>query len=133
MFQPLMLERLDDLPLKSAPGTSMTLADLFNWTDASIYGDLRNSKLQSIDRVHRSIQQSYARLLAGLWLAPGPGTPYDAQSMARAKLASVRSDLRTALGRQGLDELTRAHLESLQEVVSRALDARQVIPTKEYR
>ena len=131
MFQPLMLERLDDLPLKSRPGTTMTLTDLFDWTQTSIYGDLRDPKMRSIGRVHRTIQQSYARLLTQLWLAPRQGTPYDAQSMARSELVSVRSDLKTALGRQALDELTRAHLESLQEIVSRALDARQVIPAKE--
>jgi hypothetical protein len=133
MFQPLMLERLDDLPLKAKPGTTMSLTDLFDWTQASIYGDLRDPRLTSIGEVHRALQQSYARLLARMWLAPRPGTPYDAQSMARAELVAVRGDLKGATGRKGLDEITRAHLESLQELVSRALDARQVVPVRENR
>jgi Met-zincin/Domain of unknown function (DUF5117)/Domain of unknown function (DUF5118) len=128
LYDPLMLERLDDLPLKAKPGTTMSLTDLFDWTQNSIYGDLSNRQLRSIDRVHRSIQQWYARKLTQIWLAPDPGTPYDAQSLARAKLVDLRSHLGTALGRSGLDEITRAHLASLQDVVSRALDARQLVP-----
>lgn len=128
LYDPLMLERLNDLPLKARPGSTMSLLDLFDWTQTSIYGDLRNPRLRSIDQVHRAVQQWYARKLAQIWLAPAAGTPYDAQSMARAKLVDLRSNLNTALGRSGLDELTRAHLASLQDVVSRALDARQVVP-----
>ncbi len=130
MFQPLMLERLDDLSLKAKPGATMSLADLFDWTQRSLYSDLSNPKLQSIGEVHRALQQWYARKLAQVWLAPAPGTPYDAQSLARAKLVAVRDDVKTALGRPSLDELTRAHLQSLQDVVSRALETRQVVPAQ---
>jgi len=128
LYDPLMLERLNDLPLKARPGTTMSLTDLFDWTQASVYGDLRNSRLRTIDQVHRAVQQWYARKLAQMWLAPSPGTPYDAQSLARAKLVDLRSNVGGALGHSGLDELTRAHLASLQDVVSRALDAREIVP-----
>jgi hypothetical protein len=128
LYDPLVLERLDDLPLKAKAGSTMSLADLFDWSQASIYRDLSDPKLRTIDPVHRAIQQWYARKLAQIWLAPDEGTPYDAQSLARAKLVDLRSDLGTALGRSRLDELTRAHLASLQDVVSRALDARQIVP-----
>ena len=130
MFQPLMFERLNDLSLKAKPGSTMSLTDLFDWTQSALYGDLHETKLISIGEVHRALQQWYARKLAQIWLAPAPDTPYDAQSLARAKLVVLRHDLGTALGHGGLDELTRAHLESLQDVVSRVLDARQVVPVK---
>lgn len=130
LFQPLMLQRLNDLPLKAKPGETMSLTDLFDWTQSSVYGDLRNSKMSRIGEVHRWLQQWYARMLARMWLAPEPGTPYDGSSLARAQLVSLRRDLKSALGRSGQDELMRAHLASLQDVVSRALDARQVVPTK---
>jgi hypothetical protein len=130
MFQPLMLQRLNDLPLKAKPGSTMSLTDLFDWTQASIYGDLRNAKLSSVGEVHRALQQWYARKLVSIWLAPAAGTPYDAQSMARAKLVSLRGEVKKALGRSSLDELTRAHLENLADVVSRALDTRQVVPAR---
>jgi hypothetical protein len=127
MFQPLMLQRLNDLTLKAKAGSTMSLADLFDWTQSAIYRDLRSSRVTSIGRVHRAVQQWYARKLVQIWLAPAPQTPYDAQSLARAKLVALRHDVGVALGHGGLDELTRAHLGSLQDVVSRALDARQII------
>jgi hypothetical protein len=127
MFQPLMLERLDDLALKAKPGETMTLTDLFDWTQTSLYGDLRDPKLHSIGEVHRMLQQWYVRELAQIWLAPAAGTPFDAQSMARAELVDLQSNLALALRRPSLDELTQAHLESLADIVSRTLTARQVI------
>jgi hypothetical protein len=130
MFQPLMLQRLDDLPLKAKPGATMSLADLFDWTQSSVYGDLQSPRASSPGVIHRSLQQWYARMLATLWLTPPQGTPYDAQALARHELVGLRDVLRSATARSGLDELTRAHLESLADVVSRALDARQVIPLK---
>ena len=128
MFQPLMLERVDDLGLKAKPGSTMSLTDLFDWTQRSLYGDLHDPKLQTIGEVHRAIQQWYARKLVQIWLAPDPGTPYDGQSMARAELVDLQGTLAGALGRSGLDEVTRAHLASLQDVVTRALTARQMVP-----
>ena len=127
IFQPLMLQRLDDLAMRSSPGQTMSLADLFDWTQSGIYGDLR-SKEYAPSEVRRNLQQWYARYLIGVWLRPDPGTPYDAQSLARLKLVQLQSDVRAALGRSGQAEMTRAHLESLNAVVSRALDTRNVVP-----
>jgi uncharacterized protein DUF4953/uncharacterized protein DUF5117/uncharacterized protein DUF5118 len=131
MFQPLMFDRLDDLSLKAKPGATMSLTDLFDWTQAALYGDLARKDLSTMGPVHRTLQQWYARKLVQIWLAPDPGTPYDAQSLARSELVALRDALNSALGRSGLDELTRAHLESLRDVVGRALDARQFVPTKQ--
>jgi hypothetical protein len=127
MFQPLMLQRLDDLAMKSSPGQTMSLADLFDWTQASVYGDLR-SRGYAPTQVRRNLQQWYARYLINLWLKPEAGTPYDAQSLARFKLGQLQGDVRSALSRGGSDELTRAHLENLDTIVSRALDTRNVVP-----
>ena len=127
LFQPLMLQRLDDLAMKSNPGQTMSLADLFDWTQASVYGDLR-SKGYAPNQIRRNLQQWYARHLIGLWLKPEPGTPYDAQSLARFKLGQLQSDVRYALSRGVSDELVRAHLENLGVIVARALDTRNVVP-----
>jgi hypothetical protein len=61
-------------------------------------------------------------------LAPKPGTPYDAQSLARAELVSVRDETRAARQRKGLDDLTSAHLAALEAVADQALSARMAIP-----
>src|SRR5207302_2494811 len=114
MFQPAMLSRIDDLSLKAKRGQTMSLADLFAWTQGSIYGDLRDRNLASISLIHRSEQQSYAALLSDLLLSPEPGTPYDAQSLARAQLTSLQAGVRGALMSRKLDAMTRAHLQDLQ-------------------
>jgi hypothetical protein len=127
MFQPLVLQRLDDLSMKSNPGQTMSIADLFDWTQSSVYGDLR-SKEYAPTQIRRNLQQWYARYLIGLWLKPEPGTPFDAQSLARLKLGELQGDVRYALGHNKADELTRAHLENLDTIVGRALDTRNVVP-----
>lgn len=129
MFQPLMLQRLDDMSLKAKAGQTMSLDDLFSWMQNSVFGDLRDRSLAGIPLIHRSLQQHYAAMLAGLLLSPQPGTPYDAQALARVQLTSLQHDLRGALGSSKLDAITRAHLEDLQIRVARTLDARTVVPT----
>jgi uncharacterized protein DUF4953/uncharacterized protein DUF5117/uncharacterized protein DUF5118 len=128
MFQPLMLSRIDDMSLRAKPGQTMSLADLFSWTQASVFGDLRRAPVGPIALIHRSEQQSYAALLSSLLLAPAPGTPYDAQALARLELTDLQSNLRSALASPRLDTMTRAHLLDLQVRVDRTLDARTVIP-----
>ena len=128
MFQPLMLQRLDQITLNAAPGATMNLADLFNWMQRSVYGDLSSRGLRSIGLVHRNLQQRYTRRLIALALTPGPGVPSDAVALARMELTSLRSDLRSALAGHALDEMTRAHLMDLSSMVSDALQARTVVP-----
>lgn len=128
MFNPVLLQRLDDLSLKYRSGTTMSLSDEFAWTQYAIYGDLGGKNVASMGEVHRSLQQWYARLLAQMLLAPKPGTPFDAQSLARAELVAVRDDARNALARPGLDLLSKAHLAALEAVANQALSARMTIP-----
>jgi hypothetical protein len=127
MFQPLVLQRLDDLAMKSSPGQTMSLTDLFDWTQSAVFGDLRY-KEYAPSQIRRNLQQWYARYLVALWLRPTPDTPYDAQSLARYKLGQLQGDIQYALGHKGLDELTKAHLENLNTIVTRALDTRNVLP-----
>ena len=127
IYQPTMLQRLDDLAMKSKPGQTMSLTDLFDWSQHGIFGDLRLSNYAPT-QVRRNLQQWYTQQLIELWLRPDPTTPYDAQSLARAKLVQEQSDVRYALRSSKLDELTRAHLDNLDQLISRALDTRNVLP-----
>jgi len=127
IFQPLMLERLDDLSTKYPPGATMSISDLFSWMQQSAFGDMQTKGLSSIGEIHRNLQQTYARMLAQMVLHPAPGTPFDAQSLARAELKAMQSDIATALKSPRLDAVTRAHLESLNDLATQALDARQVL------
>ncbi len=127
MFAPLVLQRIDDLPSKAEPGTTMSLADLFTWTQAGIVGDIVNGR-PAADQVHRNLQRRYALLLAQMVVAPVAGTPYDARALARHELTALAAAVRRDLTRRDLDLQTRAHLEALATDAERALTAKVTIP-----
>jgi len=130
MFDPLVLGRLADLPSKAGSSYHpMTLADLFTWTQLSVFGDLQRDR-PGATALHHNLQRSYARLLEMLAVSPEPGTPYDAQALARHELVSVAGNVRASLRRSDLDLATRAHLEALQDEIGRALGTRNVIPIR---
>jgi hypothetical protein len=126
MFAPLVLQRLADMPTKAEPGSTMTLADLFTWTQYAMFGDLTNGRPTT--QVRRNLQRAYARMLTRMAVRPLPGTPLDAQALARVELTDLDSATRKALGNRNLDLQTRAHLASMQIDVERALDARATLP-----
>lgn len=124
LFSPLRLQRIDELVLRSRPGSTMTIGDLFNWAQESIYGDLRAKNLATVPLLTRNLQAAYTRMLIAMALTPARGTPSDAQALARAKLVSLSGTLRQALNSGSLDEVSRAHLELLQNRVGLALEGR---------
>ncbi|MBV8644015.1 MAG: zinc-dependent metalloprotease [Candidatus Eremiobacteraeota bacterium] len=129
MYAPTVLARLADLPTKAKPGETMTLADLFAWSQTSIYGDIANGRVAQATQVHRNLQRRYATMLRALALTPPPGTPYDAQALAHYELVTLDRDLTHAESRSGLDLQTRAHLSALHDDVTRTLKAQRVIGT----
>lgn len=127
MFAPLTLQRIDDLQTKYGAGKTMSIGDLFDWAQTSVFGDIANGRAASDGVVARNLQSSYARRLGALWTSPVDGTPDDARALARLKLGQLRHDIAGAMGRSGLDELTRAHLEELDAIASQALSAQAVM------
>jgi len=125
MFAPLTLARLADMPSKAGPDTTMTLGDLFTWTQASVYGDLAKGKPDRTLLRH-NLQRNYTRMLEQIAVTPADGTPYDAQALALHELVAVQGYLRRDLTVSGLDLETRAHLEALQAEVHRTLDTKNV-------
>jgi hypothetical protein len=127
MFAPLVLERLADLPSKSVSYHTMSLADLFSWTQQSVFGDLgRSEPLRS--SLHHNLQRTYARILERISLGDD-GSPYDAQALAHYELLALQAELRRNLLARNLDLETRAHLTSLADEVRRSLDVKDVHPT----
>ncbi|MDB5070610.1 MAG: hypothetical protein JWM87_1721, partial [Candidatus Eremiobacteraeota bacterium] len=126
MYAPMVLARLADMPTKAKPGETMTLGDLFQWSQTSIYGDIANGRVAQATQVHRNLQRRYATMLRTMALEPRPGTPFDAQALARLELTNLDRDVVAALGRGGLDLQTRAHLGALHDDVSRTLKAQRV-------
>ncbi len=127
LFSPLTLARIDELSTKYSPGAAMTLTDLFDWTRGGIFGDISNGTAARAGVVLRNAQVNFAKRLAKLWTSPAPGTPPDAQALARLQLEYLVNDSASALGRSKLDELTRAHLEALEALSKQALEARATI------
>jgi len=125
-FAPTTLQRLDDMSSRYGHKT-MDLADLFEWMNQSVYGDLPQLR-GSIPLVHRNLQRSYAQLLSRLANTPARATPADAQALARYELRQVRGDVNGALRSSQLDLMTRAHLQALAADLSRALETRSVVP-----
>jgi hypothetical protein len=126
LFAPLTLQRIDELSTKYAPGTTMTLTDLFDWTRAGIFSDLQNGTISGAGVVRRNAQVRFAKRLAQLWIAPVVGTPTDAQALARLQLRYLEQASAHALNGK-LDELTRSHVEALQAIAKQGLEARPAI------
>jgi hypothetical protein len=127
MFAPLTLQRIDQLQTKYGSTKTMSLADLFDWAQSSVFGDIAGGRSSTDGVVIRNLQARYTRRLGAMWASPAAGVPDDARALARLKLEDLRSDVRVALGKSGLDELTKAHLEELDAIAAQALSAQAVM------
>lgn len=127
LFAPLLLQRIDDLSTKYKAGSTMTLTDLFDWSRRGIYGDIATGGVRTSGPIRRNLQMAFAKQLGAMWTSPVPGTPADAQALARIQLEKIKHSTDAALQSSRLDELTRAHLEALGAVAQQALNARATI------
>jgi hypothetical protein len=117
MFDPWVLQRLDDNPGLAVGEKTMSMSDLFAWMRKSVYGDVGHG---SLSLLRRNLQDSYEKTLIGLAKTPSPNAPEDAQAFARVELAWIADTAGSAARRTNADAATHAHLELLQ---SRAADA----------
>jgi hypothetical protein len=126
MFSPNNLGRVADQELKvRKPGDTMTLADLFGWTNAAVYDDLGRA---TIDPSHRELQRRFTDLQEAIALLPSAfadqlSLPRETQALARAGLVRLSGRLDGAV-RAARDEGTRAHLADLRSRVRGVLEAR---------
>ena len=128
MFSPVNLARVGDqeLKVKSASDT-MTLADLFSWTNTAIYDDLGRAR---IDPAHRELQRRFADLQMQIVALPSAfadqlDLPRETQALSRYNLMrlSARLDGAVAAAR---DDGTRAHLVDLRVRVNGVLHAQNI-------
>jgi Met-zincin/Domain of unknown function (DUF5117) len=128
MFSPVNLARVGDEELKvRKAGDTMTLADLFAWTNAAIYDDLGR---RSIDAPHRELQRRFADLQMQIAALPGGiadqlDLPRETQSLARYNLMKLDGRLDRAVA-AATDEGTRAHLVDLRVRVRGVLHAQNI-------
>ncbi|GAC1572840.1 MAG: zinc-dependent metalloprotease [Candidatus Elarobacter sp.] len=130
MFSPVNLARIGDQELKvRKSGDTMTLADLFRWTNAAVYDDLGRP---SIAPSHRELQRRFTDLQMQIVQLPGAyadqlSLPRETQSLARYNLARLATRLAPAAG-AARDEGTRAHLTDLRVRVNGVLHAQNIRP-----
>lgn len=128
LFSPANIARVADQEFKvRRPGETMTLADLFAWTNAAIYDDLGRP---SIDPAHRELQRRFADLQMQIVALPSAyadqlDLPRETQSLARYNLTKLSGRLDGAV-RAAQDEATRAHLFDLRVRVNGVLHAQNV-------
>ena len=131
MFSVPSFQRIADQSLKSKPGTTMSLADLFTWTQTAVFDDIAGAGRTPITASHRELQRRYADLLMEIAALPAGfmaqlSLSHDTQELARYEIADAQSRIaRTLAGRLG-DTATRAHLADLNVRLSRALNATMI-------
>ncbi len=126
LFAPLTLQRIDEFSSRFAPGTTMSIADLFDWTRTGIFGDLADGSIARAGVVRRNEQMAFAKRLVDLWISPAAGIPPDAQALARLQLVALVRDTKKA-SRLKLDETTEAHVEALRAVAQQGLNAQATV------
>ncbi len=127
LFAPLTLQRIDDLQTKYPGKATMDITDLFHWAQSGIFGDLANGKEARDGVVRRNLQMRFTKQLGLMWTSPAPGTPSDAQALARLTLGRIVSASNAELRSGKLDDLTRAHVEALAAVAKQAMEAHATI------
>jgi hypothetical protein len=120
------LTRLRDIELKSDANQALTLPELFETLEQSIWTEVLHAddKAVNISSIRRSLQRDYLNLLTAMVLRTSR-VPEDARTMAWYRLRELQGSLKTALRRQGgdMDTYTKAHLEETRDRISKALDA----------
>ncbi len=124
MFAAPNLSRIADQSLKVAhPGDTMTLHDLFAWTNGAIFDDLGSP---TIAPTHRELQRRFADLEMEIALLPSfvldtLGLPRETQALSRQSLVTLvgRLDAAQAAAR---DPGTQAHLADLRSRIRGALN-----------
>jgi hypothetical protein len=130
MFSPSNLARIADQSLKVARSDdTVSLADLFGWTNGAVFDDLGAA---AIPPTHRELQRRFADLEMEIALLPSfvldaLGMPRETQALSRHELAGVAARLPAALG-AARDEGTRAHLEDLRSRIAGALNPQTARP-----
>lgn len=123
LFNPASISRIANESLKeSHSGQTMSLSDLFEWTNAAIFDDLG---AHTIPALHRDLQRRFTDLeLQIAFLSSGSmdelGVPREIQALSRYELRRVRGRLDAAY-RAASDVATRAHIDDLRSRIDAGL------------
>ncbi len=118
------LARLRDGELKTAPGQSLTIPELFDSLQTSIWGEVMKPEgTVKLSGLRRAIQREHMNVLIALILRKA-NAPEDARTVARYELKQLQGSIGHALRKvNDQDIYTKAHLEEARDRISKALDA----------
>lgn len=112
-------------------------SELFETLTAAVWSELgTGGAARSVHSFRRNLQRAHLEQLTDLLLDtargfPTASTPEDARSLARRELRTLSSRIERALGADGTDAMTRAHLEESKARIDRALEASLQLPSRE--
>lgn len=115
------LSRLKDIELKSKSGEALTLPELFNTLQDSIWTEVLKPKDKDIEisSLRRGLQRKYLDILSNMVLRK-VNVPEDARTLAWYKLRQLSEKLDDA---NSEDEYTKAHLLETRQRISKVLNA----------
>ncbi|MGB6296594.1 MAG: zinc-dependent metalloprotease [Rivularia sp. (in: cyanobacteria)] len=115
------LSRLKDIELKSKSGEALTLPELFNTLQDSIWTEVLKPKDKEIEitSLRRGLQRKYLDILANMVLRK-VNVPEDARTLAWYKLGQLAEKLDDT---KSDDEYTKAHLLETRQRISKVLNA----------
>jgi uncharacterized protein DUF4953/uncharacterized protein DUF5117 len=124
---PMLLARLREAESRSAEPYRM--AEHFDRLTRAIWGEVGGASAPALKVLdgpgtRRELQRAYVDRLAGMVVAPAPGTPDDARALARLQLTRIDGRAsRTLAGEVPLGDYTRAHLMESRARIKRAVEA----------
>ncbi|MGG6263581.1 MULTISPECIES: zinc-dependent metalloprotease [unclassified Leptolyngbya] len=118
------LARLRDSELRTQAGQGLTIPELFDSLQSSIWGDVitpqDNLKLSGL---RRALQRQYMEAMISMMLRQAD-VPEDARTVARYELKQLQKSIDRALRRVNEKEVyTKAHLEEARDRIGKALEA----------
>ncbi|MGB3533609.1 MAG: zinc-dependent metalloprotease [Microcoleaceae cyanobacterium] len=125
LFSPTRLTRLRDVELTAQPQEVLTLPELFETMQNTIWTEILNTDNQiSISIIRRSLQREYLKLLSQIALRQ-IHVPEDAQTLARYQLKQLNKMLTEVIQkyRDQMDAYTLAHLEVSRDRLIQTLNA----------
>jgi hypothetical protein len=132
LMSPARLEKLREIEFKSAPGTALTLPDLFDRLDLNIWNEIQAAIPNNVTGLRRELQRNYVKMQVDM-LLERTYAPEDARTLARRSLKRTRDRLETALNRSSqLDTYTQAHLDDTKIQIDQALNAVRLTDQPEF-
>lgn len=118
------LARLRDAELKTAPGQALTIPELFDTLQTSIWGEVvKPADTLKLSSLRRALQREHMNMLIALILRKADA-PEDARTVARYELKQLQGTIGHAMRKvDGEDIYTKAHLEEARDRISKALEA----------